>query len=147
MAFYGFGECLPDYDNYAELDPEVVDRWGVPALRIHAKWRDNERAILKDMAETASEMLEASGARDIKPVMENNAPGLGIHEMGTARMGRDPKTSVLNAYCQAHDVANLFVTEGSFMTSSSCVNPTITYMVFTARACDHAVRQMDLGRI
>jgi choline dehydrogenase-like flavoprotein len=147
MRFYGFGECLPDYDNYAELDPEVVDRWGIPALRIHAKWRDNERALLRDMANTAAEMLEASGARDVTTILENNAPGLGIHEMGCARMGRDPKNSVLNAYCQAHDVSNLFVTDGSIMTSSSCVNPTITYMAFTARACDYAARQMDLGNI
>jgi choline dehydrogenase-like flavoprotein len=147
LSFYGFGECLPSRDNYVTLDPEVRDRWGIPALRIHMKWGENERALLKDMALTAAEMLEAAGARDIELTQEDNPPGLTIHEMGTARMGRDPKTSVLNAFNQAHDVPNLFVTDGSAMTSSSCVNPSITYMMLTARACDYAVREMDLGRI
>jgi choline dehydrogenase-like flavoprotein len=92
-------------------------------------------------------MLEASGAKEIDTFLEHDPPGLAIHEMGTARMGRDPKTSVLNEYCQTHDVKNLFVTDGSFMTSSSCVNPSITYVAMTARACDHIVKQMDLGVI
>lgn len=147
MTLYGFGECLPRLENHVSLDPEVRDKWGIPALRIHATWGENERALLRDMAETAAEMLEAAGARDIEPFVEDNPPGLTIHEMGTARMGRDPRTSVLNAYNQAHDVRNLFVTDGACMTSSSCVNPSITYMMLTARACDYAVRQMDLGHI
>ncbi|MFQ5790351.1 MAG: GMC oxidoreductase [Acidobacteriota bacterium] len=147
MMLYGFGECLPDPRNRVELDPEVVDHWGIPALRIDMRWRDNERAILEDMAKTAAEMLEAAGARDITPFVEDNPPGLTIHEMGTARMGRDPKTSVLNGYNQAHDVKNLFVTDGACMTSSSCVNPSITYMALTARACDYAIRQMALAQI
>jgi choline dehydrogenase-like flavoprotein len=147
LSFYGFGECLPNRANYVTLDPEVRDRWGIPALRIHMKWGENERALLKDMAVTAAEMLEAAGARDIELTQEDNPPGLTIHEMGTARMGRDSKTSVLNAFNQAHDVPNLFVTDGSAMTSSSCVNPSITYMMLTARACDYAVKEMDLGRI
>jgi choline dehydrogenase-like flavoprotein len=147
LSFYGFGECLPSPSNFVTLDPEVRDRWGIPALRIHMKWGENERALLKDMAVTAAEMLEAVGATDIDLLQEENAPGLTIHEMGTARMGRDPKTSVLNAFNQAHDVPNLFVTDGAAMASSSCVNPSITYMMLTARACDYAVKEMDLGRI
>jgi choline dehydrogenase-like flavoprotein len=147
LSFYGFGECLPSRSNYVTLDPEVRDRWGIPALRVHMKWGENERALLKDMAVTAAEMLEASGARDVELIEEDNPPGLTIHEMGTARMGADPKTSVLNAFNQAHDVPNLFVTDGACMTSSSCVNPSITYMMLTARACDYAVKEMDLGHI
>jgi choline dehydrogenase-like flavoprotein len=147
MRLSGFGECLPDPNNYVELDPEVVDHWGIPALRIHMTYGENERALQKDMVETAAEMLEASGAKEIDTFIEYDPPGLAIHEMGTARMGRDSKTSVLNEYCQTHDVKNLFVTDGSFMTSSSCVNPSITYVAMTARACDHIVKQMDLGAI
>jgi choline dehydrogenase-like flavoprotein len=92
-------------------------------------------------------MLSAAGARDIEPYIEDNAPGLTIHEMGTARMGRDPKTSVLNAHNQAHDANNLFITDGACMASSSCVNPSLTYMALTARACDYAVSQMKRGEI
>ena len=147
MSFYGFGECLPSEDNRVSIDPEVKDVHGIPALSIHAAWGENERALLEDMAESAAEMLEAAGATSIEPFIEDNPPGLAIHEMGTARMGRDPKTSVLNAHNQTHDVPNLFVTDGSCMTSASCVNPSITYMALTARACDYAVQQMDLGHI
>jgi choline dehydrogenase-like flavoprotein len=145
--FYGFGECLPNRDNYVELDKEKVDAWGVPALRIHCQWRDNERAILKDMSITAGEMLSAAGAHDIEPFIEDNAPGLTIHEMGTARMGRDPKSSVLNQHNQAHDVKNLFLSDGACMSSSSCVNPSLTYMALTARACDYAVGMMKRGEL
>jgi glucoside 3-dehydrogenase (cytochrome c) catalytic subunit len=145
--FYGFGECLPNRDNYVELDKEKVDAWGVPALRIHCQWRDNERAILKDMSITAGEMLSAAGAHDIEPFIEDNAPGLTIHEMGTARMGRDPKSSVLNQHNQAHDVKNLFLSDGACMSSSSCVNPSLTYMALTARACDYAVAAMKRGEL
>ena len=125
-----------------ELDPETKDAWGIPALRIHCEWSDNERKLLKDMAVAATEMLEAAGAKDIEPIAEDNAPGLTIHEMGTARMGRDPKTSVLNAWNQCHDVKNVFVTDGACMTSSACQNPSITYMALTARAAAHAVEQL-----
>jgi len=145
LRFYGFGECLPSKDNYAAIDPDVTDKWGIPALRIHATWSENERSLMKDAAVTGAEMLEASGATDIETFVQDNPPGLAIHEMGTARMGRDPKTSVLNGFNQSHDIPNLFVTDGACMTSSSCVNPSITYMMLTARACDYAVRQMDVG--
>ncbi len=147
MTFGGFGECLPNHENFIELDKTKVDAWGIPVLRISCVWRENERALLKDMSITAAEMLSAAGARDIEPFIEDNAPGLTIHEMGTARMGRDPKTSVLNAHNQAHDANNLFITDGACMTSSSCVNPSLTYMALTARACDYAVSQMKRGEI
>ncbi|MBI3474795.1 MAG: GMC family oxidoreductase [Acidobacteria bacterium] len=147
MDFYGFGECLPNPDNVAELDKEVKDEWGIPALKIACAWSDNERALLKDMSIAAAEMLAAAGARDIMPFVEDNPPGLTIHEMGTARMGRDPKTSVLNANNQAHDAKNLFVTDGACMASSSCVNPSLTYMALTARACDFAVASMKKGEL
>jgi len=143
----GFGECLPRQENFVELDPEKKDAWGVPALRIHCAWSDNERALLKDMGITAAEMLAACGAKNIETFNDDSPPGFTIHEMGTARMGRDPRTSVLNAHNQAHDAANLFVTDGACMTSSSCVNPSLTYMALTARACDYAVQQMKRGEL
>jgi choline dehydrogenase-like flavoprotein len=145
--FYGFGECLPSHDNYIELDRTKKDAWGIPALSIHCAFGENEGALLKDMSIAAAEMLSAAGATDIQPFIEDNAPGLTIHEMGTARMGRDPKTSVLNANNQLHDVSNLFVTDGACMASSSCVNPSLTYMALTARACDYAVGLMKKGEL
>lgn len=144
---YGFGECLPNPANYVEVDKEKTDAWGIPALRIHCVFGENERALLKDMAVTAAEMLAAAGARNIQTYVEDNAPGLTIHEMGTARMGHDPKTSVLNSHNQAHDVKNLFVTDGACMTSSACVNPSLTYMALTARACNYAVGLMKRGEL
>ncbi len=139
FSFYGFGECLPNPDNYAELDKTKVDAYGIPVLKIHCRYGENERAILKDASIAAAEMLAAAGAHDINPFVENNAPGKAIHEMGTARMGRDPKTSVLNGWNQAWDIPNLFITDGACMTSSACQNPSITYMALTARAVNHAV--------
>jgi choline dehydrogenase-like flavoprotein len=147
FSFTGFGECLPNADNYLEVDKDKLDAWGIPTLKIHCKWRQNELAIYKDMAVTASEMLEAAGAKNITPSTAQSVPGEGIHEMGSARMGRDPKTSVLNAHNQAHDVKNLFVTDGSFMVSSACVNPSLTYMALTARACEYAVGLMKKGEL
>jgi len=147
MSFGGFGECLPNHENYMELDRDKKDAWGIPVPRISVQWRENELALLKDMQVTASEMLEAAGAKDIGTFDEKSAPGLTIHEMGTARMGRDPKTSVLNPHNQAHDLKNLFLTDGACMVSSSCVNPSLTYMALTARACDYAVTQMKRGEL
>jgi len=147
FSFYGYGECVPKHDNYAELDRENVDAWGIPVLKIHCAWSTNERAIRKDMAIAAAQMLAAAGARAIEPFTDDDPPGFSIHEMGTARMGHDPKTSVLNSYNQAHDVKNLFITDGAAMVSSSCVNPSLTYMALTARACDYAVQQMKKGNI
>jgi len=147
FTFYGFGECLPNASNSIELDKEKLDAWGIPTLKIHCAWGENELALHKDMSVTAAEMLDAVGAKDIRPFQMDDPPGLTIHEMGTARMGRDPKTSVLNAFNQAHDLKNLFVTDGAAMVSSSCVNPSLTYMALTARACDYAVNQMKKGEL
>ena len=143
FSLYGFGECLPRPTNSVEIDPDKVDAWGVPALRIHCEWSDNERKLLHDMSVSGAEMLEAAGAKDVTPFVDDNPPGLTIHEMGTARMGRDPKTSVLNAHNQCHDVKNLFVTDGACMASSACQNPSITYMALTARAAAYAVESMN----
>jgi choline dehydrogenase-like flavoprotein len=142
MRLGGFGECLPRPSNRVEIDADAKDKWGIPTLRIHCEWSDNERAILQDMAITAAEMLEAAGVQEVEPHLEDNPPGLTIHEMGTARMGRDPQTSVLNGYCQSHDVPNVFVTDGSAMASSGNQNPSLTYMALTARACAYAVDQL-----
>jgi choline dehydrogenase-like flavoprotein len=147
FRFYGFGECLPSGENYVELDQTMKDKWGVPALRIHAAWGDNERQMRADMSLAAAEMLEAAGATDITTFVEDNQPGSAIHEMGTARMGRDPKTSVLNGNCQAHDVKNLFITDGACMTSAGCQNPSITYMALTARAAAYAVGRLKRGEL
>ena len=138
----GFGECLPREDNYVALHPTLKDKWGIPALRVQCTYGPNEREILKDMQLSAVEILEAAGAKDIETFDDELPPGLCIHEMGTARMGRDAKTSVLNGWNQAHDVPNVFVTDGACMTSSGNQNPSITYMALTARACDYAVEQL-----
>jgi len=145
FSFGGFGECLPNHENHMELNKDKVDAWGIPTMNISHKWRENELAMVKDMQVTAAEMLEAAGGKNIQLSSVPSAPGEGIHEMGSARMGRDPKTSVLNAHNQAHDIPNLFVTDGSFMVSSACQNPSLTYMAMTARACDYAVTQMKRG--
>jgi choline dehydrogenase-like flavoprotein len=147
FSFYGFGECMPNHNNFIEIDKEKVDAWGIPVLKIHCEWRENEVAIRKDMSISGAEMLSAAGARNIDAFINEYPPGFGIHEMGTARMGRDPKTSVLNAHNQLHEVKNLFITDGGAMVSSSCVNPSLTYMALTARACDHAVGEMKRGNL
>jgi choline dehydrogenase-like flavoprotein len=143
MWLGGWGECLPRHENFVALDPDLKDRWGVPALKIECTFGPNERAILADAQLTASEMLEAAGATDISTFDDKLAPGFCIHEMGTARMGRDPKTSVLNRWNQSHEIKNLFITDGACMASSANQNPSITYMALTARACDYAVRQLN----
>ncbi len=142
MGFYGFGECLPREENFVTLDPERTDRWGIPALHIHCSFGENERAQWKDMVRTATEMLEAAGAADISATDDYPSPGLTIHEMGTARMGRDPETSILNGHNQVWGVPNLFLTDGACMASSANQNPSITYMALTARAASHAVDLM-----
>jgi len=147
FIFEGYGECLPNHENYVEIDKNVVDAWGIPNLRIHCAFGENEFAIRKDMSITAAEMLSAAGARAIEPFTDPDPPGFSSHEMGTARMGRDPKTSVLNEWNRAHDIKNLFLTDGACMTSASCVNPSLTYMALTARACDHAVTLMKRNEL
>ena len=142
-----FGECLPNHDNHVEINKDHLDAWGIPTLKISVQWGENERAMSRDAAVQGAEMLAAAGAYDISVSTEMSTPGLGIHEMGTARMGRDPKTSVLNSYNQAHDIKNLFLPDGVCMASSACVNPSLTYMALTARACDYAVTQMKKGEL
>ncbi len=147
MGLGGFGECLPNHNNRIEIDKDKLDAWGIPTLKINCDWSENEHAMSKDIAIQAAEMLAAAGATDIGVYSEITRPGLAIHEMGTARMGHDPKTSVLNEHNQAHEVKNLFMTDGSCMVSNSCVNPSLTYMALTARACDYAVAQMKKNEL
>jgi choline dehydrogenase-like flavoprotein len=147
MSIGGFGECLSSHDNYVEIQKDKLDAWGIPTLKINCAWGANEQAMSRDIAVQAAEMLAAAGAKDIYVFQEMSPPGLAIHEMGTARMGRDPKTSVLNEHNQAHDVKNLFMTDGACMVSNSCVNPSLTYMALTARACDYAVGQIKKNEL
>ena len=142
-----FGECLPYHENKVELNHDLKDKWGQPTLTFDAEWKENEFNMRKDMAVAGAEMLEAAGLKDVVTSDDGSWPGLGIHEMGTARMGRDPKTSVLNAFNQVHEAKNVFVTDGSCMTSSACQNPSITYMALTARACDYAVNELKKGNL
>ncbi|MGH7531462.1 MAG: GMC oxidoreductase [Gemmatimonadales bacterium] len=143
MTFAGFGEMLPREENRATLHPTLVDAWGIPTLHIDCRWSENELAMHRDMNVTAVELLEAAGAKHIRPNTDGpSTPGNTNHEMGSARMGRDPKTSVLDGWSRAWDVPNLFVTDGAAMTSSGNQNPSLTYMALTARACAHAVEQL-----
>ncbi|MEM9823031.1 MAG: GMC family oxidoreductase [Bacteroidota bacterium] len=143
----GFGECLPYHENKVELNHDLLDKWGQPTLTFDCEWKTNEWNMRKDMGEAAAEMLEAAGLKEVKIYDKNSWPGMGIHEMGTARMGRDPKTSVLNKWNQVHEVKNVYVTDGACMTSSACQNPSLTYMALTARACDHAVKELKKGNL
>lgn len=147
IGITGFGECLPYSDNRATLNKDKKDVYGLPTLSIDAEWKANEKAMRKDMREKAAEMLEASGFKNVSTYDAPNNIGLGIHEMGTARMGRDPKTSVLNKWNQVHEALNVFVTDGAAMTSSACQNPSLTYMALTARAVDHAVSELKKGNL
>ena len=143
----GFAECLPYHDNQVSLNTDVLDKWGQPTLSIDAEFKDNEKAINKQIQEDAVEMLEKAGLKDVLGFNNEHPPGFGVHEMGTARMGRDPKTSVLNASNQVHAAKNVFVTDGACMTSSSCVNPSLTYMALSARAANHAVSELKKRNI
>jgi choline dehydrogenase-like flavoprotein len=147
MSFWGFGEMLPRAENRATIHPTLVDKWGIPSLHIDCRWGENDLAIHRDMNVTAAELLEAAGARNIEAPRGPSTPGGTNHEMGTARMGRDPKTSVLNGWNQSWDVPNLFVTDGAAMTSSGCQNPSLTYMALTARACHYAVDRLKRSEI
>jgi choline dehydrogenase-like flavoprotein len=145
----GFGECLPYFENFVEIDPSgQVDAFGIPILKIHMGWGENERAMIPDMAESAAEMMEAAGARSVEPFAHlDRVPGYGIHELGVARMGRDPKTSVLNPYQQSHDVPNLFVMDGAGFTSGACQNPTLTIMALAVRSSDYLLAEMKRGSL
>jgi choline dehydrogenase-like flavoprotein len=143
----GFGEILPYHENKISLDPEVKDKWGLPVLKMDAEMKENELNMRKDIKEDLQAMFEAAGVKNISTYDSGHAMGHGIHEMGTARMGRDPKTSVLNGNNQVWDAPNVFVTDGACMTSSSCVNPSLTYMALTARAADFAVNELKKGNL
>ena len=142
-----FGECLPYEDNRVSLHPDKVDRFGVPLMRFDVTFRDNEIRMMDDARSEGEKMLKAAGLRNVTSSRSEHVPGDAIHEMGGARMGADPRQSVLNKWGQAHDAANLFVTDGAQMASISCVNPSLTFMALTARAADHAVKQMKAGVI
>ncbi len=142
MGITGFGETLPYHENKITLDKTKTDKWGLPVLAMDVEFKENEKKMRVDMMNDARDMLEAGGLKNVKTYDAGSYPGMGIHEMGTARMGADPKTSVLNKYNQVWDAMNVFITDGSFMTSASCVNPSLTYMAMTARAVDHAVNEL-----
>jgi choline dehydrogenase-like flavoprotein len=138
-----FGEMLPNHANWVGIDTARKDKWGLPVLKIDCATGENERLMRKDMIADMAEMLEQAGAKMIKTFDPGSFPGMGIHEMGTARMGRDPKTSVLNSHNQVWDAPNVFVTDGSCMVSSACQNPSLTYMALTARAVEFAVNELN----
>ena len=143
MGLGSWGEHLPDYRNKVTLNRNKKDKWGLSVLDVDCEFRDNEKAMRKDMMQSAAEMLDKAGIKNVGTYDNAPAPGFCVHEMGTARMGSDSKTSVLNKWNQLHDVNNVFITDGACMTSSACQNPSITYMALTARACDYAVKELQ----
>ncbi|PZR27838.1 MAG: GMC family oxidoreductase [Citrobacter freundii] len=142
-----WGETLPNHENRVALHESKKDKWGIPQVSIHFKFGENELAMRKDMKQSAMEMLEKAGLRSIEGFDYDSVGGDCVHEMGTARMGHDPKTSVLNKWNQMHEVKNVFITDGSCMTSSACQNPSLTYMALTARACDYAFTELKKGNL
>lgn len=142
MGLGSWGEHLPYYENRVTLNQEKKDKWGLPTLDMDCEFKENEMKMREDMKNSAAEMLEAAGIKNVSMYDSLPAPGFCIHEMGTARMGKDPKTSVLNKWNQMHEVQNVFITDGSAMASSACQNPSLTYMALTARAVDHAVGEL-----
>lgn len=142
IGFGGFGECLPYQENRVTLNTEKKDKWGRATLTTDVEFKENEKVMQQDMANAMAEMLEEAGYKNVRPYSKISFPGNANHDMGSARMGRDPKTSVLNGYNQMHEVKNVFITDGSFMTSSACVNPSLTYMAMTARACAYAISEL-----
>lgn len=165
IRLWGFGECVPQRSNHVRIasddagrDPARAlrdrgdqrngkDAWGVPILNVDFSWSDNERDMARDMAQTAAEMLEACGGKHVKLLDTPLAPGLAIHEMGTARMGLDPRSSVVNGFGQSHDLCNLYVVDGAVMPTSPCQNPSLTYMAFASRAARHAALQLRKGNL
>lgn len=143
----GFGEMLPNPENRVTLDPSKTDQWGIPLVRIDCAHGENERKMTRQILDDAKGMIQAAGGMVVSAATGPAEPGLGIHEMGTACMGRDPGKSVLNAHNQAHDVANLFITDGAAMPSSGCQNPSLTYMALSARAADHAAKLLGEGKL
>ena len=143
----GFGEVLPYHENRMYLDYKKIDAFGLPKIVFDVEFKENEKKMKEDWKNQAAEMLENAGCKDVS-IFDSNAPiGKGIHEMGTARMGRDPKTSVLNGNNQVWEAKNVFVTDGACMTSAAAQNPSLTYMAMTARAADHAVKELKKGNL
>jgi choline dehydrogenase-like flavoprotein len=138
----GWGETLPYFDNKITLDPDKKDSWGLPLVRIHSEYHANEEAMRKDIEASTEEMLHRAGFTNIHSYSHADPAGTAVHEMGTVRMGKDPRNSVLNAFNQMHEVKNIFITDGSCMTSAGSQNPSLTYMALTARACDYVVSEM-----
>jgi len=147
IHFGGYGECLPYPENRVTLNKNLKDKWGRYSLSADCEFKANEKAMQQDMADATAAMLDAAGYKNIQSFVNTSFPGNANHEMGTARMGRDPKTSVLNGFNQMHEVKNVFITDGSFMASSSCLNPSLTYMAMTARACDYAFKELKKQNI
>ena len=147
MGMTAFGEILPYHQNRIYLNKEVKDKWGLPVLAMDCDIRENEQKMRKDMMDEAAEMLEAAGLKNVHTWDRGYTIGQGIHEMGTARMGRDPKSSVLNEWNQLWDAKNVYVTDGAAMASAANQNPSLTYMALTARAADHAVKELKKGNI
>jgi len=145
MRLYAFGECIPYYENKVEMNEQKKDKWGLPILKITAEFKENEMKMRKDMKDQVQEMLEVIGLRDIKMKNGSHIMGDATHFTGTARMGNDPKTSILNSFNQSHDIPNLFITDGSCMPSISYKSPSLTFMALTARACDYAIKKMEKG--
>lgn len=143
----GWGECLPYYENKVSLDNNQKDKWGLPLVKIDFSFKGNEEKMMKDIQETSAKMLEDADFTNIQSFNYNKPGGTTVHEMGTARMGYDPKTSVLNKFNQVHAAKNVYITDGSCMTSSACQNPSLTYMALTARACQHAVDELKKGNL
>ncbi len=147
ISLDAFGESLARNDNYIEIDPNLKDTWGIPALRVTMTHGPNEKALMEDAAAAAAEVLEECGARNIRVNTGVAEPGMAIHELGTARMGNDPKTSVTDQWCQLHDVPNIFMMDGACFTSSGCQNPTFTMMAMAIRACDHLVGRFTRNEV
>jgi choline dehydrogenase-like flavoprotein len=147
IGMTAFGETLPYHDNKITLDGKVKDKWGLPVLNIDAEIKENEKKMQKDMVQDGIDMLEAAGVKSVHGFTGDYSLGMGIHEMGTARMGRNAKTSVLNEHNQVWDCKNVFMTDGACMTSAACVNPSLTYMALTARAAEYAVSELKKGNL
>jgi choline dehydrogenase-like flavoprotein len=147
ISLSGRGETLPDFNNKITLDPVKKDSWGLPLVKIDFKYGPNETAMMEDMSKSCEEILSKAGFVDVGSYRTSPDPGSAVHEMGTARMGSDPRTSILNKFNQMHDVKNVFITDGSCMTSSGCQNPSLTYMALTARACYYALELFNSDQL
>jgi choline dehydrogenase-like flavoprotein len=147
ISLGGRGEVLPNYENKISLDLQNRDQWGLPLVKVNFEYGSNDLAMMEHMTKASEDILTKAGFENVGSYRNSPPPGVAVHEMGTARMGNDPKTSVLNKHNQMHDVKNVFITDGSCMTSSGCQNPSLTYMAFTARAAEHAAKELKKGNI